>query len=269
VIRIGCVQLAGDAAEVPEKRLGRVRELIGEVPLDLVLLPELWPVGFFQFERYEERAEPVDGPTSQAIAALARERGIHVHGGSIIERRPDGGLSNTSLLFSPSGELVLTYRKRHLFGYRSREAELLSPGVGADVLPTPLGRIGLTTCYDLRFPELYLELVGKGAELVLIASAWPHERLEHWRLLNRARALENLAFVVACNMTGTDAEVRLAGHSVMVDPWGEVVAEAGEEEGLLIAEIDVGRVAEVRASFPVLDERLRKARDAVRAGGDG
>lgn len=254
---VACVQLAARDGETPAERLRRVRGLLSGKRPDLVLLPELWPVGFFQFDRYEERAEPVDGPTLRGIGELARELRAHVHGGSIIERRHDGGLSNTSLLVDPDGELVLAYRKRNLFGYRSREAELLVPGERTAVVATPLGRVGITTCYDLRFPEPYLELVSQGAELVLVGSAWPHERLEHWRLLTRARALESLFYLVACNAAGTDAGTRLAGHSVVVDPWGEVVGEAGADEALLVAEIDLTRVGQVRREFPVLAGRLK------------
>jgi predicted amidohydrolase len=94
---------------------------------------------------------------------------------------------------------------------------------------------------------------------VLVASAWPHTRLDHWRLLARARALENLVYLVACNAAGTDAGVRLAGHSVVVDPWGKILAEADEDESVLVSELDPGRVKEVRAEFPVLDDRLERA----------
>lgn len=257
--RVACVQLASRDGENAAARMDCIRALLRDTRPDLVLLPELWSVGFFQFHRYAEHAEPLDGPTLRAVGELARDLGAHVHGGSIVERREDGRLSNTSLLVGPGGELLLAYRKRHLFGYRSSEADLLAPGEEAGVAETPFGRVGMTTCYDLRFPELYLELVAQGAELVLVASAWPHTRLDHWRLLARARALENLVYLVACNAAGTDAGVRLAGHSVVVDPWGKILAEADGDESVLVSELDPGLVKEVRAEFPVLDDRLERA----------
>lgn len=250
---------SGDAAGTRADRLQRIRGLLAGERAELVVLPELWPVGFFQFDNYEARAEPLDGPTLKAVAELAVELGAHVHAGSIVERRADGRLSNTSVLLAPDGEQLLVYRKRHLFGYRSREAELLVAGEATSTVATPFGPVGLATCYDLRFPELFLDLVGQGAELVLVASAWPYARLDHWRLLTRARALENLMYVVASNASGTDAGVRFAGHSIVVDPWGEILAEAGTNEEVLVAEVEVGRVNEVRSEFPVLDDRLRSA----------
>lgn len=259
-MRVACVQLdSGEGAGTRDDRLARIRQLLAGERVELVVLPELWPIGFFQFDDYETQAEPLDGPTLTAIAALAVDLDAHVHAGSIIERRGDGRLSNTSVLFAPDGRQLLAYRKRHLFGYRSREAELLVPGDEIETVATPFGRVALTTCYDLRFPELYFDLVAQGAELALVASAWPYERLDHWRLLTRTRALENLMYVVASNASGTDGGVRFAGHSVVVDPWGEIIAEAGADEEVLVAELDDGRVDEVRSSFPVLEDRLRSA----------
>jgi predicted amidohydrolase len=132
---------------------------------------------------------------------------------------------------------------------------LLSPGARADVAETPLGTVGMTTCYDLRFPELYRVLVDRGAQLVVVPAAWPAARLEHWRLFTRARAVENQVFLLACNAAGTQAGVRLGGHSVVVDPWGRVVAEAGDDEEVLLAELDLQTLTDIRTEFPVLDDR--------------
>lgn len=252
--RVACVQL-GDGDAGPSG-IARVSAAIADAEADLVVLPELWPVGYFHFDRYDDAAEPVDGPTAAALSAVAAEHRIHLHAGSIVERRSDGRLSNTSLLFGPTGELLLSYRKHHLFGYGSDEQRLLTPGDELDVVATPLGAIGMTTCYDLRFPELYRKLVDAGAEIVLVASAWPHARLDHWRLLTRTRALENQVYVAAANAAGTDNGVRLGGHSVVVDPWGAVLAEAGEApDEVVAAEIERDRVAAVRDEFPVLLDR--------------
>jgi predicted amidohydrolase len=140
-----------------------------------------------------------------------------------------------------------------LFGYESEESQLLTPGVEVRTISTDIGTLAMSTCYDLRFPELYRLLTE--AELVLVASAWPVPRMEHWRLLTRARALDNLFYLVACNAAGECNGVGLAGHSVVVDPWGEIVAEAGDGEEILRAHIDLPTVAKIRAEFPVLDDR--------------
>src|SRR5829696_2919523 len=221
---------------------------------DLVLLPELWATTYFAFDDYAATAEPLDGPTRSALSAAAAAAGVHVHGGSIVERDGDR-LYNTSLLFGPDGRLLGTYRKVHLFGYGSREVSLLSAGSAAGAVPTALGSLALSTCYDLRFPELYRLQVDGGAELFLVAAAWPAARAAHWQLLLRARALENQSFLLACGAAGRQGDVVLSGRSAVVDPWGEVLVEAGGEAETLTVELDLGEVARARKDFPALADR--------------
>jgi len=189
------------------------------------------------------------------MSGVAREIGAILHAGSIVERSTDGTLYNTSLVYGPDGSRLATYRKIHRFGHGEGEAKLMGPG--EEILPviTPLGVMALATCYDLRFPELFRRQVDVGAELSVICSSWPARRIEHWSLLNRARAIENQMFVIACNAAGSHAGVPQGGHSMVVDPWGRVVAEAGSEPTVLTAEIDVSEVAKTRAEFPVLADR--------------
>lgn len=256
-MRVACVQLHYPQDETKQQRIERVLGLVADAAGDaeLVVLPELWPTGYFAFERYEEEAEPLDGPTITAMRDAADQLSIHLHAGSFVERHADG-LANCTVLIGPSGQILLTYRKIHLFGYDSREAELLTPGTTADVIETPFGTVGTTTCYDLRFPELYRVLVQRGADILIIPAAWPSPRIEHWRLLLRARALENQAFVIACNGVGNQNGTALGGHSVIVDPWGDVLAEADSEEPqLLTAHLDLGRLAAIRSEFRVLEHR--------------
>lgn len=254
-MRVACLQLAATPDESKTDRVERVAERVrGLDYADLVVLPEIWNVGYFAFDRYAADAEPVDGPTRRALAEIARERGCHLHGGSIVERDGDR-LYNTSLLFDPAGELIHTYRKYHVFGYRSREAELLAPGQDVGVAKTPLGTVGMTTCYDLRFPELYRLMVDDGAELVIVPAAWPAARLEHWLLFTRVRAVENQVHLIGCNTAGEQAGTVLGGHSLVIDPWGEVLAGTGDGEEVLWADLDPDRVAEVRDEFPVLEDR--------------
>jgi predicted amidohydrolase len=221
---------------------------------DLVVLPELWAHGAWAYERWEEDSEPLDGPTVQAMRAAARDAAVVLHAGSIAERA-DGALYNTSVLIDPAGEVVATYRKIHRFGFGEGEGMLMA--AGDDVVTWPQGEtmLGLATCYDLRFPELFRLLVDAGAETFVVASSWPQRRLAHWRLLAAARAVDNLAYVVACNACGEHSGVRQAGHSVVVDPWGEVVAEAGEDETVLSVDLDPALVAKTRATFPALRDR--------------
>ncbi|WP_435186001.1 carbon-nitrogen family hydrolase [Halobellus sp. EA9] len=221
---------------------------------DLVVLPEMWPVGYFAFDAYDDAAESVPGPTTERLADLADECSIHLHGGSIVEREGDD-LYNTSVLFGPDGDLLATYRKMHLFGYESEEARRLTPGETPCAVDTDLGTLGLTTCYDLRFPALYRSLVDEGVEILLVTSAWPSERRDHWHLFARTRAVENQSLLVAANLAGSVRDVDLAGESVVVDPWGVERANAGREPGAANATIDRDEIQEVRESFPALDDR--------------
>ncbi len=229
---------------------------LDQVPaVDLILLPEIWPCGFFCFDRYAADSEPLDGPTVSAFRQKARERRCHMVMGSLVEREGDG-LFNTTVFIGPGGEIIARYRKIHLFGYQSDETRLLTPGQEIVVVDTPWGRAGFSTCYDLRFPELFRRMVDSGAEIFLIPSAWPLARIEAWRLFNRARAHENLAFLASCNCAGENLGKRYGGHSMVVDPWGRVLAEGGEHGEMVTAEIDIREAAKARAEFPALADRV-------------
>ncbi len=255
-LRVACVQLDGGDGTQAQRRADALDWVHAATAQGarLIVLPELWPVGFFHFDDYDRVAEPLDGPTVTALADAARVAGAWVYTGSFIERS-QRGIHNAGVLLDPDGRARLVYRKVHLFGYQSDEALLLTPGDDVAIAATPFGTVGATTCFDLRFPELYRDLVDRGAQLVVVASAWPTARLEHWRLLLRARAVENQMYVIACNATGSDAGVALAGHSAIVDPWGEVLAEADDHPQTLIADIDPSRVEEIRGRYPFLAER--------------
>ncbi|MEU6972900.1 carbon-nitrogen family hydrolase [Kitasatospora aureofaciens] len=256
-MRASLIQLAVSDAEPPAERRARAASLVrAQQGADLVVLPELWPLGGFAHDLWSEGAETLDGPTSDAMASAARAAGAWLHAGSIVERDPDGPIYNTSMVFAPNGELVHTYRKIHRFGFDSGEAVVMGAGQEIVTAPTEFGTLGLATCYDLRFPELFRALLDAGAQLLVVPAAWPAKRREHWTLLARARALEEQAFVLACNTAGTHAGVEQAGHSVVVDPWGRVLAEAGPEEEVLTVEFDPAEVGRAREDFPVLRDRL-------------
>lgn len=257
MINIALLQIAVNDGEDHASRLRRGIQMLRNLqrPVDLAVLPELWTVGFFSFEHYAASASTIPGEISEQLAGVARELKIWLHAGSVVERGADGKLHNTSLLLDPDGKLVSTYRKLHLFGYQSEESQLLQPGEEPAIVQTPFGTVGLSTCYDLRFPELYRLMSKNGTEIFLVTSAWPFPRLEHWLILNRARAIENLAFVVACNACGETRGRKLLGNSIVVDPWGVPVARAGEEEQVLYAQIDPELTRQVRSRFPALRDR--------------
>lgn len=263
-VRLGLAQIGSPPGESPQERRARVSEMLSSLPeVDLLVLPELWAPGYFAFDDYAERAETLDGPTVELGRALAGERNCFVHAGSIVERDRDA-LFNTAVVIDPAGQVILTYRKIHVFGYKSREAQLLTPGRDVAVVRTDrLGVLGTTTCYDLRFPELWRDLIDLGAELVVVPAAWPAARTEHWRLFTSCRAVEEQVFVVGCNSIGRQSgDVELAGRSRVVDPWGSVLFEAGTAEELAVVDIDLDAVSLVRSEFPVLDDRRRRVTPA-------
>jgi len=221
---------------------------------DLVILPEIWNVGFMSFEQYLSDAEQKDGPTMTALTQAAKDAGVYLHSGSFVEKDGDA-FYNSSYLISPQGEILGNYRKIHLFGYNSRETQLLTPGDAIAVVDTPLGKFGMATCYDLRFPELFRRMTTGGAEIFLVCSAWPYPRLEPWLMLNRVRALENQCFLMSANSVGFNQGAQFVGHSLIVDPWGVILAGGGDEEAILNTEIDLDVLKKAREKFPALADR--------------
>ena len=269
-MRIAVIQLGYDDHEPVDERVARAAGLVrAQAGHDLVVLPELWAPGGFAYKLWSERAEAVDGPVAAAMSEAARDAGVMLHAGSIVERAAAGtrgtegkNLWNTSLVFAADGSLVATYRKIHRFGFGQGEPLLMEAGDGLSLVDVPdsspiagVVRAGLSTCYDLRFPELYRAQLDAGATLFVIPAAWPAARVRHWTLLAHARAIENQCIVVACNTAGTHAGVEMGGHSQIVLPTGDVVAVAGSDEEVLSVEVDMDVVGHYRASFPVLRDR--------------
>ena len=267
-MKLALAQLAieeGDVAGNVDRACAAVARA-AEAGADLVVLPEIFNVGYFAFDRYREAAEPLDGQTFERIAAAAADHDVAVLGGSIVEdlaatesapTPADAGLANTQALFDRDGTRLAVYRKHHLFGYESAEAELLVPGEELGIAAFEGFTVGMTTCYDLRFPELYRDLAAAGVTLVLVPSAWPYPRVEHWQLLPRARAVENQQYVATCNGSGSFDDATLLGRSTVFDPWGTILASSDDDPTLVTAEIDPDRVAAVREEFPAWHDRRR------------
>ncbi|WP_333778174.1 carbon-nitrogen family hydrolase [Streptomyces sp. IBSBF 3136] len=256
-MRASLIQIAVDEDESVASRRQRAAALVrDQAGSDLVVLPELWTTGAFAYEEFAAEAEPLEGPTYEVMAKAASDAGVWLHAGSIPERDPEGPLYNTSLVFSPAGDLAAVYRKIHRFGFDKGEAVLMGAGRVPVTVRLPDTVLGLATCYDLRFPELFRSLVDAGAETLVIPAGWPERRRAHWTLLAQARAVENQAFVLACGTAGTHAGVPQAGHSIVVDPWGEVLAEAGAGEEVLTVDLDPAKPAATREQFPALKDRV-------------
>jgi len=256
IMRLACVQLEprDDQELEPVLRSAR-RKVLEAAPADLIILPELWSTGYFAFDEYAERAQPLDGPIVSWGQSLALEAETHLHLGSFLERRPDGSLANTSVVFAPDGSTLAEYRKIHVFGYGSREAELVEEGDSVVVTEVAGTTLGLAICYDLRFPELFRRLVQMGAECIAVPATWPRARRSHWTALLHARAIENLCVVAGCNASGYNCGVEIGGGSLIIDPWGDSLAEAGPGEMAISAIVDLGEVRKLRAEFPALADR--------------
>jgi len=227
-------------------------ELIDEADADLIVLPEL-----FTHCRDFKAGESIPGPTTEVFARLAREKGSYIVMGSMLEVDEHRRMFNTSVLIDRRGTICARYRKIHLFSYRSGEKRSLIAGTEVVVTPTELGVIGLSICYDLRFPELYRAMVKQGAEIIVCPAAWPSPRLEHWIALNRARAIENQCYFIGCNQVGTPVPTTtFVGRSMITDPWGETLAAAGNAEGIITAVIDVAVVNQVRKEYAFLNDMV-------------
>ncbi len=233
----------------------------------LVVLPELWTY-LGPAEGHRANAEPIPGPVTERLATLARRYGLALHGGSMLEMPAGAPASaqpyNTATLFDEAGQLIATYRKLHLFDAAPdaaaapyRESATIAAGDAIVTAEVAGLRVGLATCYDLRFPELFRALALRGAEVFLLPAAFTLETgRDHWEPLLRARAIENGCYVIAAGQVGPFPPGRMTyGRSMIVDPWGIVLAQAPDTPGSVLADIDTERVTDVRRRIPSLANR--------------
>lgn len=245
------VDIAQMDVELGEKRMNthKALDIIAESTADLILFPELFTTGL-AFDHLSELAEGLDGETVSALSDACENRMV---AGSIIET--DGKwLYNTFLLIDDTG-IIGKYRKIHLF---PDEKHYFAPGDKTEVVHTKFGKIGLATCYDVRFPELFRRMMEDEADFVLLCANFPKVRRMHWEVLVKARAIENQFYVIACNRVGRDLKQEYHGRSMAVDPLGNVLAVGEDREEVLKCTVDRKNVKEARSGFPVLkDIRLR------------
>ncbi|KAF6658712.1 carbon-nitrogen family hydrolase [Paenibacillus polymyxa] len=221
---------------------------------DLIVLPEMWNTGY-ALDRIHELADEEGTETRAWIAAFAATYQVNVVAGSIAEKKSDGHVYNTMLVFDRTGKEVASYSKIHLFRLMDEE-KYLQPGEEKVVFTLDGGiQAGASICYDIRFPELARSLALSGANLLIVPAEWPHPRLHHWRTLLTARAIENQMYVIACNRVGRSGDTDFFGHSLIIDPWGEMIAEGGEQEEILTGSIESALVQDVRGRIPVFEDR--------------
>lgn len=260
--RVACVQnCAEDDIERNIEEAARHCRAAAAAGAVLICLPENFTCLEERDDLYLTRGfdEPTH-PALPAFKALARELSVHLLLGSLTIRSAPERVSNRSYLLDPEGCVLSTYDKIHLFDVRLRngeyyrESNVVEPGAVARCAQLPWGKLGLTICYDVRFPHLYRSLAGAGADFLAVPAAFTHTTgLAHWHVLVRARAIENGCYVFAPGQCGTRRWGRRTfGHSLIVDPWGEILADGGEEPGVIFADVDPARVLEARAMIPSL-----------------
>lgn len=268
LLRVAAVQLSSQ--DDKEQNIAKALELIDEartLGAGLVVLPEMFNY-YGTMGEMVKQAEPVPGPTINALAQSARRNKLYLLCGSILEAAAAKGKGfNASVMIGPGGDIIGIYRKIHLYDIdipgkvRYKESENILPGSEIITVNVDGWVVGLAICYDLRFPETFTALHGKGAELVLIPSAFSaHTGKDHWEVLLRARAIENQAFVVAPNRLGTSPHnIATYGHSMIINPWGTVLAQAPDKVCLIHSVLDPGILEEVRKNLPMKREKTASA----------
>ncbi len=264
-LRVAAIQV--NSHDNPAENLANVEYFLdraAEMGAEFASLPELWTY-LGPYSGFEKAAESIPGPVIERLQEKARKHKMIVHGGSMVEYAPDkpGKFYNTSVLIDRDGELVAQYRKIHLFdvelanGEKHHESERILPGDKVVTAEVDGITFGLTVCYDLRFPELYRSLALQGAQVLLVPACFTlHTGRDHWEVLLRARAIENQCFVVAPAQVGPYPPNRQSfGRSMIINPWGLVLAQAQDKPAVIMTEIDLAEIERTRAQIPCLEHR--------------
>jgi len=242
----------GDVAANQKKALAMIEEGLHD-GAKLFVLPEMWTTGY-KLREIQKLGEPENGPSIQMLKSMAKQNKVEIISGSIAET--DGGkVYNTAYAISQNGDVVSKYRKIHLSGLAGEE-KYISPGSRKSAFDMTFGKAGLIICYDIRFTELPRALALEGCQTLFVPAEWPNARGKHWLTLNMARAIENQMFVIAVNRVGADESDVFFGHSLAINPWGEVLAEGSEDkEEVVIADVDFASISEIRRRIPIFADR--------------
>ena len=270
-MKIGLIQIG--ANEEKEKSLALAEEYISKVAnsgADIIMLPEMFNCPY-NTENFPIYAEPEGGPCWTRMSDAARNCGKYLIAGSMPECDADGRVFNTSYVFGPDGKQLSKHRKMHLFdiavkgGQHFRESETLTAGDDVTVFDTEFGRFGVMICYDIRFPELSRLMALRGAKMIFVPACFNMTTgPAHWELAFRSRALDNQVFCIGvAPALNLDASYHSYGHSIVANPWGEVIAQAGEKEELIICEIDLDEIKKVREEIPVLKNKRKDLYEVI------
>ncbi|MDR7071961.1 carbon-nitrogen family hydrolase [Fictibacillus barbaricus] len=257
-MKVACIQVDVQFGK-PELNYEHIEKKIREAVLhhkpDTIILPELWDTGY-DLTRLDVISDVNGEKAKRILSTLANELSVNIIGGSVA-MRTGGSVYNTMLSFNRNGEHIGTYSKAHLITLMDEE-KFISPGNKTGMFTIDATPSAGVICYDIRFPEWIRKPFLEGAKLLFVPAQWPIQREIHWRALLIARAIENQSYVIACNRIGSDPNNTFAGQSLIIDPWGEIVAEASKtEEEILVAELSPSLVDEVRAKVPALNDRRK------------
>ncbi|WP_449539566.1 carbon-nitrogen family hydrolase [Ferdinandcohnia sp. Marseille-Q9671] len=254
-LKIACIQYDiqfGKPQENFDLVTKEIDKLMKQENPDIILLPELWTTGY-DLTRLDEIADENGDGAKTIIKKLAQQHSVNIIAGSVAKKTKNG-VTNTMFVFNREGELVSEYSKLHLFQLMDEHLYLQAGDAKGDFSIENIPAAGVI-CYDIRFPEWIRAHTTNGAEVLFVVAEWPLPRLEHWRALLLSRAIENQCYVVACNRSGSDPNNQFAGHSMIIDPWGNIISEAGIEATTLIGEIELSKVKEVRKQIPIFQDR--------------
>lgn len=252
--KIACLQMDiafGNPGKNYETAISLIEKASTENP-DLIVLPELWTTGY-DLVNLNGQADAEAREAAAFLKDSAAKYHAHIVGGSVANKTEEG-IENTMLVFNKSGELSGKYSKLHLFQLMD-EHLYLAAGKQKGLFSLESRKFAGLICYDIRFPEWVRAHALEEVEAMFVVAEWPIQRLEHWRALLIARAIENQCYIIACNRSGSDPNNKFAGHSMVIGPWGDIIAEAGEEQEILTAEIDLGQVIDARSRIPIFADR--------------
>jgi omega-amidase len=253
-LKVACIQLDiafGNPTENKKRVRTEIEKVMSQQP-DIIVLPELWSTGY-DLTQLETIADENGSDTKAFISELSRQYKVNMVAGSVAKKTKTG-VTNTMYVANRQGEIISEYSKLHLFKLMD-EHLYLQPGETHGLFALENTLCAGVICYDIRFPEWLRVHTTKGAEILFVVAEWPLSRLNHWRVLLQARAIENQCYVVACNRAGRDPNNLFAGHSMIIDPWGEIIIEADENPCSITAEINVAKVKQVRQQIPIFADR--------------
>lgn len=255
-MKVSCIQLNMKFCDVRDN-YARVQELIYNTVkkenTDVVVLPETWSTGYYPQNDLMSFCEADGAEIKKTFSLVARNLNVNIVAGSIANNK-NGRVYNTSYVFNRNGDIVGEYDKTHLFTPMD-EHKFFECGEKITTFTLDGHKCAVIICYDIRFPELVRSLTLEGVEMLFVVSQWPEKRIEHLKTLSRARAIENQMFVAVCNSCGCADKVRFGGNSMIIDPWGNVLASAGEAEETVTADCDFGKIEEIRNSINVFNDR--------------